>query len=117
MGKIEKIGNFINKYMGIIILLALLFVLLGTTLIAAFRDNKPQEITFNVVGVAESANATTLVQIHFECIKYCVSHVSDYNPRRLCFEQCEKLGKVKPCDCEQWASANPDAPCTKCKVE
>lgn len=53
-----------------------------------------ETITFNVVGIVNDVNATSLVQVHFECIKYCEQHNVDYNPTKLCFEQCQKLGEV-----------------------
>jgi len=58
---------------------------------SAFRPASHDTITFNVTGVIpNNINASTLVAIHFQCIQYCVDHVSDY--RSLCYEQCSKLG-------------------------
>lgn len=50
-------------------------------------------IKFEVTGVLNSENASTLVQIHYECIKYCISHTSDNSEQTECWNQCLSLGK------------------------
>lgn len=51
-----------------------------------FKEDKV--ITFNVTGITNSTNATTLVQLHFECIKFCTGR--DYQTD--CYKQCALLG-------------------------
>lgn len=64
--------------------------LLSYTLWVVFNPPESNKtITFNVTGVMNATNASSLVQIHFECIKYCTRN-SGYVTR--CYEQCEKLG-------------------------
>lgn len=53
------------------------------------NDNK---VTFEVIGITNSTNATTLVQIHFECIKWCTRQVS-YEYFQNCWKECASLGK------------------------
>jgi hypothetical protein len=77
----------ITDYLGIPLAI-LLVVFLG---ILAFKPTPEQKpITFEVVGIINSTNATTLVSIHYECIKYCNDHSSYIS---TCWQQCEKLGK------------------------
>lgn len=60
---------------------------------AFWMPEKPEKtIKFEVTGVLNSENASTLVQIHYECIKYCLSHVQSSYPKE-CWEQCSLLGK------------------------
>jgi len=50
-----------------------------------------ETIKFEVVGIANnSPNASTLVAVHYDCIKYCSIHEEYPNE---CWKQCEKLGK------------------------
>ena len=59
-----------------------------------FFEERNKTITFNVIGVNETQNATTLVQIHFECIKFCVNRLSSGESSQYrCYDECAKLGK------------------------
>ena len=74
--------------------LVFLMVLVLSTLIYTLvieNEPEPQTITFNVVGIESPINATSLVQIHLECIKYCIKNTNK-DSRELCYTQCEKLG-------------------------
>jgi hypothetical protein len=57
-------------------------------------EKKNQEIIFNVVGIENyTENATTLISIHYECIKYCAGHFQDGTQGEYkCYEECSKLG-------------------------
>lgn len=71
------------------IIYAMLFVGLMFYFISNMVSPRKTEITFKVVGVANSTNSSDLVQTHFECIKFCT--VRDY--RDSCYAQCANLGK------------------------
>lgn len=77
------------------ILLIIYGLILGSFYVyKLFYPNAESTITFNVIGITNSTNATTLAQIHFECIKYCVDSRADTNK---CWDQCKSLGK-ETCD-------------------
>lgn len=80
------------------ILMALFAVALIWLGISFFlRGEVHYEFTFNVTGVENATNATTLVSLQFECIESCNKHFSDsYQRMELCYEQCGKLGQVVP---------------------
>lgn len=43
-------------------------------------EPKNDTIKFEITGIVNNTNATSLSQIHFECIKYCIAHVdTSYN--------------------------------------
>lgn len=57
------------------------------------KDNS-KVITFQVTGITNSQNASTLVQLHWECIKYCMSqYTGGTSELTNCWEQCALLGK------------------------
>jgi hypothetical protein len=56
------------------------------------KDNA-KTIRFEVTGVSNSENASSLVQIHYECMKYCMSHTSGTTEQSECWSQCATLGK------------------------
>lgn len=58
-----------------------------------FNEKINEPVKFEIVGIVNSTNATTLVQIHFECIKYCEEQNSDDYGDKQCWEQCAKLGQ------------------------
>jgi|WetSurMetagenome_2_1015567.scaffolds.fasta_scaffold191062_1 hypothetical protein len=87
----EKI-NWIKKIEKLLLIIFGL-LLFGSLLYASLRPVKDTHITFNVTGVAGSLNATSLVNIHFECIKYCLSHTSNgAQSQYRCYDECSKLG-------------------------
>lgn len=60
---------------------------------AFYIPDKPNKtITFEVTGITNSANASTLVQVHFECIKYCNANTPNQYMSD-CWAQCATLGK------------------------
>ena len=70
---------------------------------AFYIPEKDNIVKFEVVGIINSENATTLVQLHYECIKYCMSHTSGSMEKGKCWEQCALLGKE---GCEGVKDAN-----------
>jgi len=65
-----------------------------TLLWSAIKPASHDTVTFNITGInTDNQNASSLVAIHFECIKYCTGHNSGNDDKRLCFEQCALLGK------------------------
>jgi hypothetical protein len=56
---------------------------------------KNNTVTFEVTGITNSENASTLVSLHYECIKYCNNEYgsSSLSYIQLCFNECSKLGK------------------------
>lgn len=78
------------EHMLYIVVMIAIVVFLVSTIYSMFHEKPEQKITFNVVGITDPKNATTLVQIQFECIKYCSIH-EDYPGS--CWKECEKLGK------------------------
>jgi hypothetical protein len=72
------------------------FIVFGTGLIMSALKPAPEQkpIQFEVTGVTGSVNSSTLVGIHYECIKYCVSQTGNkFSNPSSCWDQCEKLGK------------------------
>jgi len=91
-----KTNNFLDKW-GMTIICVLLILMgiyyLGLTTYKIFNPTD-EKITFNVIGITNSSNATTIVSLHFECIKYCIDHTSnEYNSRDKCYQECSLLGK------------------------
>jgi len=80
MKRVEKI---LLTLMGMLFFCILLY--------SALKPASHDTIVFNVTGITSNINASTLVVIHFECIKYCIDHVGE-EIRNLCYEQCTKLG-------------------------
>ena len=84
------------KYFGLIIAFFILGIgLIGYLVMGIFfpHDNSGT-ITIQVTGIVNATNSS-IVSIHFECIKYCIDHVStEYNNREKCYEQCEKIGSM-----------------------
>ena len=60
---------------------------------SSIPEQKP--IQFEVTGITGTTNATTMVGVHYECIKYCVNQRGDRGQTALdeCWKQCELLGK------------------------
>jgi hypothetical protein len=57
------------------------------------KDNN-KTIKFEVIGISNSENASTLVQIHYKCMQYCVEEYGNYGGTvDRCWEECSKLGK------------------------
>jgi len=53
------------------------------------HPQSPPTINFQIMGISNASNTSTLAQMHYECIKWCANR--EYT--RLCWEECEKLGK------------------------
>lgn len=68
-------------------------VWVGKTVYYIYHPPQDQEITFNVVGIVNATNSS-IVSLHFECIKYCIDKINtEYTNRDKCYEQCARLGK------------------------
>jgi len=63
----------------------------GTT--SSSSSSNDHTIKFEVTGITGSLNASSLVVVHYECIKYCMAHTSMTSDRNNCFAQCALLGK------------------------
>jgi len=80
-----------------------MFAILAITIIiflgvASYRMVFPVErddsLNFNITGITNSVNASTIASLHFECIKYCTYQFSDGTQGQYkCYEQCASLGK------------------------
>jgi hypothetical protein len=88
-----------DDYIQTIVLIVFVFSILGwliwsiySTFYIPEKDNS-KTIKFEVTGVLNSENASTLVQIHWECIQYCMSHTSGTTEQEECWNQCSLLGK------------------------
>jgi hypothetical protein len=53
----------------------------------------PKTIKFEVTGIVNGTNANTLVQVHYECIKYCTEQYGSSGYTKDCYNQCTLLGK------------------------
>ncbi len=77
-----------------IILFIIVIVYMLVIGVRSFYPEKEKVITFNVIGIINDTNATTLTQLHFECIKFCGDNLySSSNSLNSCFEQCSSIGK------------------------
>lgn len=63
--------------------------------VKSFYPEPEQVIRFEVTGIINSTNATSLVSFQYECIKFCVDELKNFDKDRQykCYEQCSKLGK------------------------
>jgi hypothetical protein len=77
----------------------ILLIFLSYVIISGYKIFYPEKekvITFNIIGIVNSTNATTLTQLHFECIKFCGKEISYSQDAVIkCYEQCSSLGKEK----------------------
>lgn len=92
MEMIEMKTESIVQYISFAILcIALLVYVVEIGIQMAYpSENK---MTFEIIGINNSMNTTSIADLHFECIKYCSYHEEDYNPKKMCYEQCAMLGK------------------------
>ena len=63
--------------------------------ITIYQVLHPQDnhITFEVVGIANySQNASSLVNLHYECFKYCMDEINTHGGSRSdCWDECAKM--------------------------
>lgn len=90
--KMVKDKDFLSAIAIILISIAILCALVWSLF---GPEKKNQEITFKVIGIENyTGNSTTLVSLHYECIKYCAYQFhGDQSARTSCFNQCSTLGK------------------------
>lgn len=93
----DKIESVIRNIMLLLFCICLI-VYFSVTIYKLYNPsyNLPQNVTFHVIGLANSTNTTTLVQLQFECIKFCGTDLAYPSNEKIrqCWEQCEKLGKT-----------------------
>jgi hypothetical protein len=83
--------SWLDKF-GFIMIITLVALLITSI---SMTGKKEESITFNVVGITNNSNSS-LVQLHFECIKYCVYHLtSGTNAQYRCYDECAKLGTIQ----------------------
>jgi hypothetical protein len=59
-----------------------------------YNENNGKAITFNVTGVTDSLNATTLTSLHWTCIQYCIKEYGNYGQSvKDCWKECSTLGQ------------------------
>jgi len=85
-----------NKILTPVFLIFLLIigsVWIGNTIYGSTHPElNKKEITFNVVGIVNATNSS-IINIQFECIKYCIDEVtSSYSQQEKCWDECAKLG-------------------------
>lgn len=86
-------GEFLDKYGGLLLLATI--VLLIIILQGMFYHDNQKVFTFNVVGLTNSTNSS-IVQIHFECIKFCINNMEDGTGAQYrCYDECAKLGTIQ----------------------
>ena len=71
-------------------------VWMGVSVYKSFQPRQQEKFIFEVVGITNSTNATTLVSLHYDCIKFCADRFwsSDSSSRlKDCWEQCKTLGR------------------------
>jgi len=89
----KKFTIFSDILLGLILILFIIYIIyMGHK---SFLPKPEEKITIEVVGIVNNTNATTIVLIHFECIKFCGKDLaySSNEKVRECWKECEKLGK------------------------
>lgn len=91
------------------IFFAFMFIVLVAAAVSIFflpfnRHDSNQVVTFNITGIVNSTNISSLVSLHYECIKWCAEHhdLTGYTVADKCWEQCASLGKelITPEPCQ-----------------
>lgn len=82
-----------DKLVSVMFVCVLLYA--GTAaLIYSFSEPKDMNVTFEVIGIQEPVNATTIVQLHYECIRMCNDYYyGSIQKLTSCWDQCANLGK------------------------
>lgn len=94
--KIMNRDDWIQNIVLFILGISIIFLASAETY-KTFNENN-STITFNITGITNSTNASSLVQIHFECIKYCQKNEQTESIEvKYCYEQCSKLGQEGIC--------------------
>lgn len=85
-----EIGQAINNtHINELIVIVIAIMIGALIIVFSLHSQKVSQFTFNVIGINNaSLNASTLVSVHFECIKFCTGY--DVND---CYNQCALLGK------------------------
>ena len=89
-----------ESWLHFLVLAALAVVGIGWLIVNIYQIINPQEqqpITFEVTGIVNSSDPGTLVQLHYECIKYCIDKYGSSGYTKDCYDQCALLGK-EVCD-------------------
>jgi len=86
----NKSHTFADIMLGLLCLCVILYFIF--VVVKSFYPEKETPITFQVVGISGAVNNSTLVSLHYECIKYCAGHVTN-SYMDNCWNQCAQLGK------------------------
>lgn len=94
------LAKFLDNYGAVLLMLFFLAVIFGSLVVSWVRPQKQDRVVFEIVGVNnQSINATTLTQLHYECIKFCANKFYDMQGKLTdCYTQCATLGKEKGCE-------------------
>jgi hypothetical protein len=88
--------TFANIALGAMCIFVIVWLVLSA-FINISKNGSDQTINFNITGIVNSTNTTTIAQIHFECIKYCIGHTNvDYYSD--CWKECSTLGSEASID-------------------
>lgn len=77
----------------VVVYSALIFAFVMLTIVGFFRTTTDNTVKLEVVGITNTTNATTLTQIHYECIKFCSNKYGQSDTVRNCYAQCAILGR------------------------
>jgi hypothetical protein len=80
------------KTLTCILIMMFVIVYFGSLIYLAFQPHEQDVYKFEVTGIINTTNATTVASLHFECIKYCGEHIQNYYMND-CFDACQTLGK------------------------
>ena len=93
---------FARENMIVLAFFLIMLVVASGIIINWFRPASEDKVVFNITGVTDSINATTLTQLHFECMKYCANKFYDSGGKLTeCYSQCATLGKEQVCGGEK----------------
>jgi len=88
-----KVKNFFSDNALFLLFILVLYLWFGWVVYSTFFIHEDKIITFQVVGITNSTNSSSLMGLHYECIKYCMGHTSSSYDRSNCWEQCSLLGR------------------------
>jgi hypothetical protein len=95
-----KKKNIIEDKLQIVFFILFVITILGWliwSIYGAFwlpvKDNS-KTIRFEVTGISNSENASSLVQLHWQCMQFCVKEYGNYGMSTSdCWKECATLGK------------------------
>lgn len=96
MTKKKTFEDYIQTIFFVLFVLAIIGWLIWSIYGAFYLPQKDnaKTIRFEVTGVSNSENASTLVQIHWKCMQYCMDEYGNYGQSvSVCWDECSQLGK------------------------